>query len=147
MTGKEMWEAYIEAHPEDANKVWDIWCYGSDAADDLARLTAEGIKTGTASAHALYELENEPLPEADGCSVITFIDGTAACVIKTTRVYVVPFKDVSAEHAWREGEGDRGLDYWRKVHKAFFSQELKEAGLEFTEEMNVVCEEFKVIFK
>lgn len=147
MTGKEMWDAYIKLHPEAEHKNCEIWCYGSDEADELAWLTMKGIKTATASAYPLYELEQEPLPEAGEYSVITFTDDTAACVIKTTGVYVVPFKDVSAEQAWREGEGDRTLAYWRMVHEAFFSQELKSLGLEFTEDMPVVCEEFQVVFK
>lgn len=147
MTGTEMWEAFVSAHPEAAEKPCGIWCYGSSAADELARLTAEGIKTATASAYPLYEREGVLLPEAGEYSVITFTDDTAACVIKTTRVSVVPYKEVSAEHAWLEGEGDRSLAFWRKAHEAFFTEEMREAGMEFTVDMGVVCEEFEVAFK
>lgn len=65
--------------------------------------------------------------------------------MRTTKVYTVPFKDVSAEHAAKEGEGDLSLDYWREVHKEFFTEELEEIGESFSEDMLVVCEEFEVI--
>ena len=146
MTAQEMWKSYIAAHPEAADTEYEAWTYG-DSPDELARLTAEGIKTATASAYSLYELENEPLPRAGEYSVIEYSDGSAACVIRTARVYVTAYKDVSTEQAWREGEGDRSLAYWRRVHEEFFRKELESAGLEFTEDMGVVCEEFEVVFK
>ena len=147
MTGKELWDTYIKTNPKTAGASCEIWCYGSDAADELARLTAKGIKTGTASAYSIYEAENVALPKAGTYSVVTLTDGTAMCVIRTTRVYVVPFNKVSGEHAFREGEGDRSLSYWRRVHEAFFTEELSTIGLEFSGEMKVVCEEFEVVFK
>ncbi|WP_353096030.1 ASCH domain-containing protein [Tissierella praeacuta] len=48
--------------------------------------------------------------------------------------------------AVEKDEGDKFISYWRKVHKDFFSRELKAYDLDFDEKMIVVCEEFKVIF-
>ena len=59
---------------------------------------------------------------------------------------VTPFMQVSAEHAYREGEGDRSLSYWREAHAHFFRLELAEIYAAFTEDMLVVCEEFQVVF-
>ena len=53
---------------------------------------------------------------------------------------------MTAEHAFKEGEGDRSLAYWREVHKRFFTEELKEADLEFDEDMKLVCEEFEAVY-
>lgn len=147
MNAEELWSAFVAAHPEAADAAYEAWCYGSEAADELARLTAEGIKTATASAHPLYELEQEELPEVGEYNVILLTDGTALCITKTTKVSLVPYRDVSEDHAYREGEGDRTLSYWRKVHEAFFTEELAAAGLTFTEDMTVVCEEFETVFK
>ena len=36
----------------------------------------------------------------------------------------VPFDEVSKEHAYKEGEGDRSLAYWRDVHEDFFAEEF-----------------------
>ena len=144
MTHQELWAVYRAVHPA-AGDEYEAWAYGDDP-DTLAELTRAGIKTATASAGPLYELEGEPLPRAGEYSVILNSRDEAVAVIRTIRVYTVPFDQVSAEHAHKEGEGDRSLTYWRRVHEDFFRAELAEAGLEFSPEMPVVCEEFEVVF-
>lgn len=116
-------------------------------ADLLAHLVATGEKTATASAYPLYELENEPLPAIGAYSVILDSKDNAVCIIQTKKVTIVPFYEVSAEHAYKEGEGDKSLDFWREVHEKFFTECLNEAGLKFTLAMKVVCEEFAVVYK
>lgn len=143
MDAKTMWEQY--AIPKEIVAEYDAWCFGDDA-DTLAKLVLADTKTATASAHPIYELEDEELPQEGQYSVVLWRDGNAACIIKTTRVYIVPFSQVSAEQAYREGEGDRSLAYWQKVHRAFFTREMEDAGLTFTEDMKVVCEEFIRVF-
>lgn len=144
MTHQELWAAYKAVSPA-AGDEYEAWAYGDDP-DTLAELTRAGVKTATAGAGPLYELEGEPLPRAGEYSVILNSRDEAVCVIRTTKVYTVPFDQVSAEQAYREGEGDRSLDYWRRVHEDFFRRELAEAGQTFSPEMPVVCEEFEVVY-
>lgn len=147
MTENEMWNFYTENN--DVNKTYDAWRFGGDTsiANELAKLVVNGIKTATASAYQLYELENSPLPPIGGLNIILDSDDNAVCITKTTKVYTCPFLEVSESHAFKEGEGDCSLAYWRKVHKEFFSKELKVCDLNFYENMLIVCEEFKVVFK
>lgn len=144
MTHQEMWAAYQAINP-DAGDDYEPWAYG-DQPDLLAELTRTGVKTATASAGIWYEIEDEPMPRAGEYSVILNSRDEAVCVIRTTRVYTTPFDQVSAEQAHREGEGDRSLAYWRRVHEDFFHAELAEAGLSFTLDMPVVCEEFELVY-
>lgn len=144
MTHQEMWAAYQAVNPA-AGDDYEAWAYG-DQPDLLAELTRTGIKTATASAGIWYELEGEPIPQAGEYSVILNSRDEAVCVTRTMRVYTVPFCEVAAEHARREGEGDRSLAYWRQVHEHFFRAELAAAGLEFFPEMPVVCEEFELVY-
>ena len=123
---------------------YDAWGFGDD---ELTELVRSGKKTATSSAFVLYELEDEDLPEVGETSILLDDNEEAVCIIRTTKVYTTPFNEVTAEHASKEGEGDLSLDYWRQVHKDFFTEELEEAGQQFTEDMLVVCEEFEVIFK
>ena len=71
----------------------------------------------------------------------------AVCVIQTTKTTVVPFDEVSEEHAYKEGEGDRSLAYWRDVHEDFFAEEFEETELEFNRQTSILCEEFKVVYR
>lgn len=145
-TAEEMWSDFVTVHPDAAGAEYEAWAYG-DSPDELARLTRDGIKTATASAYPMYELDGEPIPAAGEYSVILWADGSAACIIRTEKVCVTPYEDVSAQHAYKEGEGDRSLSYWRSVHEEFFCKELHSVGMEFSEDMDVVCEEFEVVFK
>ena len=105
------------------------------------------IKTATCSAYDLYQAEGEPIPKVGDYSIILNSDGEAVCIIKTTTVYVTEFNKVSSEHAYKEGEGDRSLDYWREVHINFLTNELASVHHSFDETTKVVCEEFEVVYK
>ena len=146
MTVKQMWEAFLRVTPEAADEEVEAWYYGGENADQLAALTYLGIKTATSSAYPLYEATGEPLPRSGEYSVVMKTNGEAVCIVYTTRVCVVPFCDVSKEHAWREGEGDRSLAYWRRVHREFFSACMEKEDLTFSEDTGVVCEEFTRVF-
>jgi len=143
MTHEEMWRRFSEK--ENLAAGYEAWAFG-DQADTLARLVLEGVKTATASAYPLYALEGEALPQAGEYSVVLDSQGEAVCVIKTTKVFVVPFDEVDERQARKEGEGDKSLDYWRAVHERFFTDCLAEAGLAFDPKMNVVCEEFMRVY-
>ena len=143
MTAEEMWDAFFRReHPKGT---YEAWSYGDDP-DLLAQLTLEGVKTATASAYYWYEQEGESLPKAGEYSVILDSRNEAVCIIQTTRVYIAPFDQVDAVQAFREGEGDRTLEYWRQTHMRFFAQELNAAGVIFDEKMPVVCEEFRKVY-
>ena len=140
MTAEELWER------SELAGTYEAWPFG-EAPDKLADLVLQGIKTATCSAYDLYQINNEPLPQAGDYSVILNSSEEAVCIIKTIKVYVTEFKNVSEEHAFKEGEGDRSLEYWRKVHESFLTNELATVHKGFDENTKVVCEEFEVVYK
>lgn len=147
MKDTEMWAAYKKLDPQ--AKAYKSWAFGGnseDMPDILAGLVRDGIKTATASAYPCYVAENEPLPAVGEINIILSKTGEAVCATKTTKVYVTPFNKVTAEHAFKEGEDDRSLSFWRSCHKEIFTLEMNEIGKTFTEEMPVVCEEFEVVY-
>ena len=144
MTPKEMWMAYKKINPEIGDEI-DAWAFGV-SADDLANLVVRSEKTATASAYELYKLENEPLPQAGTFDIILDSQDRAVCIIEITKVSVLPFNQVSSEHAFKEGEGDKSLAYWQQVHQEFFTKCLEGAGLEFSSETGVVLEEFRKVY-
>lgn len=62
------------------------------------------------------------------------------CVIRIIAMRIVTFDKVEAEFAYKEGEGDRSLNYWRREHQAFFTREGS-----FSETMELVAEEFELV--
>ena len=145
MTAEELWARFAAAHHIEQDS-YEAWAFGGDP-DGLARLVLAGEKTATSSAYDLYSLEGEPLPQAGKYDVLLNSREKAVCILHTTRVYVTAFDAVTPDHARREGEGDKSLAYWRQVHEAFFSDCLRGAGLAFTPETRVVCEEFEGAFR
>ena len=144
MTPQEMWNAYKKINPSIGDEI-DAWAFGVEP-DLLADLVFKGEKTATASAYDLYALEGESLPQEGTFDVILDSQNQAVCIVEFTRVSVQPFNQVSAQHAYKEGEGDKSLTYWRQVHEDFFTDCLGEAGLIFRPESKVVLEEFRKVY-
>lgn len=143
MTPKTMWKKFNQEQPQET--AYTSWSFGQDS-DALADLVVQGIKTATASAYVWYEIEGESLPRVGDYSIICDSQNQARCIIQTTAVSVVPFDQVSEQHAAKEGEGDRTLKTWRKIHEAFFRAEFAAAKLRFHPQIAVVCEEFRVVY-
>ncbi len=147
MNEKEMWLKYKEINNEATEYVAWAFCDGGEIGDELASLVVKGIKTSTASAMLEYELEKEEIPKVGLYNLILFDNGEAACIIRNTKISVVPFNKVSKEHAYKEGEGDRTLKYWRDVHSKFFTEYYKSVNRDFDENILCVLEEFEVVYK
>jgi uncharacterized protein YhfF len=113
---------------------------------ELADLVVTGPKRATTSLLRWYESGEEPMPVAGGYGVVVDGTGSARCVVQTTRVDVMPFGEVDERFAYDEGEGDRTLAWWSAAHRAFFEREGKQAGFDFDDEMDVVCERFEVVW-
>lgn len=144
-----MWQAYCRTADIEENTRHDTWkfCGGGVFADELARLVLAGVKTATASTKLAYETAGETLPEVGTYSVILFDNEEAACIIRDTKVSVVPFNRVSVEHAYKEGEDGRSLEKWREVHRRAFTPDYTAVGRSFDENGDCVLEEFTVVYR
>ena len=125
---------------------YEAWSFGMEA-DLLSKLVSYGEKTATSSAYPLYKLKNKPLPKVGNYNIILNSKGKPVCITQTKKVYIKKFCEVTIEHAYKEGEGDKSLEFWRSVHENYFTKCLEEVGLNFTLDMKVVCEEFEVVYK
>ncbi|MEI2266432.1 ASCH domain-containing protein [Erwinia sp. CGal63] len=116
------------------------WSFGDspEMADELAALVAKGVKTASCSSYTSYSQDRSITPG----SYHIILDGQNApvCVIRIIAMSLVRFNDVTAEQAYKEGEGDRSLRYWRQAHREFFER----AGC-WAEEMELITEEFRLV--
>lgn len=118
-----------------------VWAFGDSAqmANALSTLVIEGHKTASCSTLASHcELENK-LTVGDYHIVLDGND-LPVCILRTTALKIIRFKDVSEKEAALEGEGDKSLAYWRREHQAFF-----ERSGHFSESLELVFEEFELI--
>ena len=147
MNADELWKKYCAENSIDINTRHDVWAFGA-APDELAKLVLKGIKTATASAYDLYfiDSESEPLPEVGGYSIILNSKDEALCIIQTTKVRIMAFKDMTYDICKLEGE-DEVLETWIENHVAFLKESCDEYGYQFSFDMPIVFEEFKVVYK
>ena len=151
MSPEALWKAFLRRHPEltgGTEPTYDAWAFGADAtqADELCALVLAGKKRATTSALIAYELEDEDLPKVGEYSIITDGASNARCIIRTTKVSILPFNEVDADFAAREGEDDGSLESWRRIHQAVFSKELEALGRTMSPTMQVVCESFELLY-
>ena len=117
------------------------WHFGDNKkmADELFQLVLNGDKSATSH---LYN-KGEKLHK--GFSILTNWNKTKKILIQTTKIYITTFDKVTQEHAFKEGEKDKSLKSWKAVHRKFFTKELNNKNIKFTNSCNIICEEFKII--
>ncbi len=142
------WQRFTAAHPEMAGRGHTAWSFGNtpEMADRLGMLVVQGVKTATTSLIWSFEQEGEALPRPGDLSLILDGQKRPLCVIETLEANVRAFDEVDDRFAFDEGEGDRSLDYWRRVHWEFFSGECTALGRQPYGQMPVVCERFRVVY-
>jgi uncharacterized protein YhfF len=118
-----------------------------ELADDLLTLVLSGVKTATCSSVWEWEAEGEEIPKVGMLSLILDGANNPKCIIETTEITIRKYNEVDEMFASEEGEGDRSLEYWREAHKGYFSRVLPKIGREFSEDMPLVCERFRVVYK
>ena len=117
-----------------------------DVAHELLELVLKGQKRATASSLTCYEKEGEAVPQPGDLSVLTEFDGTPRCVVETTKVTIVPYRDMTFDLCRLEGEDDT-LESWRQSHSHYFAEESRMVGYEFMPDMPVIFEEFRVVYR
>lgn len=144
------WAAFQhEAGGVDDTLFYEAFHFGDSPAlaDELAALVLAGRKRATAGAVWCVEAAGKRLPRPGDLSVVTTWDGTPRCVIRTTQVELLRFDAVPAEFAAAEGEGDGSLEFWRRVHAAYFGRECARIGRRFDAGMPVCCERFELAYR
>ena len=104
-------------------------------ATELSDLVLAGTKTATcwAAAEGQKTYVGKRMVMLDG-------HGTPAAVLETVELFKQRFDEVDANFALDEGEGDRSLDYWREVHRRYFTRRGT-----FAPGMQLWCERFRIV--
>ena len=147
----KMWHSALQIigeSPATTARPLSSWhfCDNQHDADECADLARRGIKRATATSLWWFEANALPLPQIGDMHVVTDWAGEAQCVLRTASVETVPFNEVTAEHAAAEGEGDKSLEFWRRVHWEYYHRELAGSGRTPRPDMPVVCERFELVY-
>ena len=145
---QEFWLAFCVGARVPETTPYQAWYFGDSSAlaHKLAELVLRGPKRATAGLGVTLDATPHVAPELDGYSVITEYDGTPRAVIRSTAVERRAFRDVDADFAWTEGEGDRTLDDWKAGHWSYFTRECATLGRTMSEDDEVVLERFELLY-
>jgi uncharacterized protein YhfF len=144
------WQAYLQMLPESEQDrtYFEAFQFGAGRAmaDQLAHLVLDGIKTATSDLVWHIEAQGKPQWRAGDEHVVLDGNWRPVCVIRTTELDVVRFKDVDARFAYDYGEGDRTLEWWRRHVFAWYANQCQEIGREPSQDMPLLCERFELVF-
>jgi len=145
----EFWQGFLKSTNKDLSlKYYECFHFDLDekSANELLALVLSGKKKATASSLPAYEINGEEIPKVGDYSIVTDWDGNPHCVIETTQVTILPFKEITFDICKREGEDDT-LESWQRGHTNFFTEDGKMLGYDFSEDMPVIFEDFEVVYR
>ena len=145
-------DAYLELHEKSEKLKYNsfssgYFCGDEDNANTCADLIVKGIKTATCSMKYWYDNRGEKMPTVGHLHVVTTWGGEPVTIVETLSVSECTFSEVNEKFAYAEGEGDRSLKWWRQTHWEFFTTECAEIGIEPTQDMVLILEQFRVVYK
>lgn len=125
----------------------DVWFFGNspEMAAKLVHLVMCGTKRVTMGWVDAAERDGTPLAYEGGVSIVTDGFGFPRVCLRSAKVEVMRFDEVTAAHAAGEGEGDLSYADWREGHTAYFSREGEKLGLAFDVSARISVETFEVL--
>ncbi|HFU4497879.1 ASCH domain-containing protein [Streptococcus suis] len=97
----------------------------------MGELVLEGKKTATAGALKSYQFENVDIPRLGQYNIVLDSKNQPLCIIRTTKVEIIPFLEVSSEQAYKEGETTEHLNHGETDTKGFLSMNSGNTILSF----------------
>ena len=113
---------------------------------ELITLVLTDKKTAFFTSWSTYAIDQEPLPVSGELYIVVDKANTPRCVIEIQSVNVVPFNEVTWEMAQQEGE-DENLGAWRERQQEYLEDEGAVLGFEFSSDIKLVFQTFKVVYK
>lgn len=122
------------------------FCDNEEDANTCAELVVQGIKQATSTSLWWFTTFKKPLPEIGELAIITDWLGKPKAITRVTKISRTALGDIDKLYAFKEGEGDKSLAHWQKVHWEYYTREMKPFGEAPSNDMIIVCEEFETIF-
>ncbi len=114
--------------------------------DELISLVLSEKKTAFFTPWASYSIDQEPLPISGELYLVFDRGNTPRCVIEIQSVNVIPFNEVTWSMAQLEGE-DQDMQAWRDKKQEYLEEEGHIVGFDFSPDIKLVFQTFKVIYR
>jgi uncharacterized protein YhfF len=114
-----------------------------ELTDSGAALVLDGTKTATSS--AFWDYADGRIPFVGALSVLLDGQGQPVGIVETVGVERVRFRDVTEEMARAYGEGERTLQWWRRVIGDWYRNKAARDGQLFSEDVHILWERIAVV--
>jgi uncharacterized protein YhfF len=114
-------------------------------ADEGAALILNGAKTLTSS--PFWDYPDGKIPFVGGLSVL--LDGSQKPrgIVETTDIEIMPFAAITEEMARAYGEGERTVEWWRRVMGEYYRASASRHTMAFTGDTLLIWEWFIVVHR
>lgn len=114
--------------------------------NELLSLVLAGKKTAFFTSYATFAIDGEPLPVSGELYIVVDKNNQPQCVIEFANIQVLPYNEITWEMAKLEGE-DENLEAWREKQREYLEDEGAVLGFNFTPDIRLVFQNFRVIYK
>ncbi len=145
----EYWKNFLTKNNRDEDEkcsgdlTFDGKCFENAQINSIV---LAGQKTAFFTTLANYTIDNEPLPLMGEIYLLVDVQNNPVCVLEIDSVNILPFNEVTLEMVNREGEC-QNLDEWKEKMQEVIEDEAAIYGYEFTPDIRLVYQTFKVIYK
>ena len=145
----EYWQNFLKSTGRDTDEKCsgDLFFEAKGfVSDQLTALVLSEKKTAFFTSFATYTIDQEPLPVCGELYIVLDRANNPVCVIEITSVTILPFNEVTWEMAKLEGE-DENLAQWKERKTEYLQDESDILGFEFSPDLKLVFQTFKVIYR
>lgn len=150
MTTAEFWKNYLkDTNQNEENAVYSgelIFENTGAAGKTQLSMVLSGAKTAIFTPLDVIEINLEKVPLAGEVYVVLDGTGEPCCIIELTDVNIIPLNEIPWDLARRDGENENLTDWLGKM-KDYIWDEADVCGFELHDDIKVVCEIFKIIYK
>lgn len=148
---RKFWNEYVAGLPRSRRprnpRVEASFAGNRKITDSLLALYLAGKKSAGSGLVKDYVTMGDPLPKVGNYWILLDSRRRPRLLLKTIRVEINRFRKVPRRIAVAEGEGDRSLRHWRRVHRKFFSPFLEKWGVDDLDEADVITEHFELVHR
>ncbi len=145
------WAQYLDSFPTDAKRPsvhpgTVAFGFTWEHARAIAPLVRNGTKTATGDLVWSNEADGKPGPRPGDLWIVMAGPDEPVCIVEVTEVSVFPYDEVPDEYAWEGGEGDRTVQYWRRIYWKLIVSECKRIGREPDVKAPLSMERFRLVY-
>lgn len=115
--------------------------------DELIALYLAGEKSAGSSLVEDFKSCADPLPQVGNYWIVLNRQKEPQLLLKTIKIEIHKFAELPAYIALAEGEGDKSVEYWKKVHREFYTPYLQKWGIKNLDEAQVITEFFEIVYR